>query len=73
MRVLARVSLRQAVRKSSGRMGRRWIRLPVAAKIALATAGAIAGVDASPTPPGSSVLGMTCTSTWGISFIRNIG
>jgi hypothetical protein len=33
------------------------IRLPVAAKIALVTAGAIAGTQASPAPPGLSELG----------------
>ena len=31
------------------------IRCPVAAKIALTTAGAIGGVPGSPTPPGASV------------------
>jgi len=37
----------------------------------LATAGAIGGVPGSPTPPIFSVLGTMCTSTFGISFIRN--
>ena len=48
-------------------------RLPVAAKIALATAGAIGGVPGSPMPPGASVLGRMCTSTRGISFMRISG
>ena len=43
--------------KSSGLMGSRRIRLPVALKIAFVTAGAIAGVLASPIPPGGFVLG----------------
>lgn len=45
---------------------------PVAAKIALTTAGAIGGVPGSPTPPGASWLGTTCTSTFGISLMRSI-
>src|SRR3989442_1204706 len=39
------------------------IRLPVAANIALQTAGAMGGVPGSPTPPGASLLGTMCTST----------
>ena len=38
-------------------IGRLLIRLPVAAKMALHTAGAIGGVAGSPTPPCPSVLG----------------
>ena len=49
------------------------MRLPVAAKIALTTAGAIGGVPGSPMPPGVSVLGTMCTSTLGISFMRSTG
>lgn len=37
--------------KSWERIGSRRIRLPVAAKMALATAGAIGGTGGSPTPP----------------------
>ena len=51
---LARV---HAERKSSGLIGRRRTRLPVAAKMALATAGATGGTPGSPTPVGLSVLG----------------
>ena len=43
--------------RSSARMGNRRIGLPVAAEIALHTAGAIGGVPGSPTPPGGSLLG----------------
>ena len=57
------------VQPSSGSLR---MRLPVAAKIAFATAGAIAGVPGSPIPPGASVLGTICTSTFGISFMRSI-
>src|SRR2546425_3068174 len=38
------------------------IRFPVAAKIALHTAGAIGGVPGSPTPPCASLDGTMCTS-----------
>jgi hypothetical protein len=47
-------------------------RLPVAAKIALATAGTIAEVPASPMPPGASELWTICTSIAGASFMRSI-
>src|ERR1700680_146634 len=56
--------------KSALRMGSFRMRLPVAAKTALAMAGAMPGVLASPIPPGASVLGTMCTSTCGISSIR---
>ncbi len=46
------------------------IRLPVAAKIALSTAGAATAIVGSPTPPQKSPLGMMTTSTLGISSIR---
>ena len=48
-------------------------RLPVAAKTAFATAGAIGGVPGSPTPPVFSRLSTMCTSTFGISFMRSTG
>ncbi len=47
-------------------------RLPVAAKIALVTAGTIAEVPASPIPPGGSELWTMWTSTAGASFMRRI-
>jgi hypothetical protein len=49
------------------------MRLPVAAKIALHTAGAIGGTPGSPTPVGFSFEGTMCTSTFGISFILSTG
>jgi hypothetical protein len=55
LRILA-MSL-HAERKSSDLIGRRRTRLPVAAKIAFATAGATGGTPGSPTPVGFSVLG----------------
>src|SRR2546430_11212088 len=57
--------------RSSARMGNRRIGLPVAAKIALHTAGAIGGGPGSPAPPGASLLGMMWTSTSGMAFTRN--
>ncbi len=57
--------------KSSERIGSLRSRLPVAAKIALATAGIIDGVLASPIPPGAAWLGTMCTSTTGISSMRS--
>src|SRR5260370_27961918 len=63
---------RERYARSSARMGSRRMGLPVAAKIALQTAGAIGGVPGSPTPPGASLLGTMCTSTTGISAIRSI-
>ena len=48
------------------------IRFPVAANIALQTAGAMGGVPGSPTPPGASLLGTMYTSTTGISARRSI-
>ena len=56
--------------KSSGRIGSLRNRLPVAAKMALATAGIMVGVLASPIPPGAAWLGTMCTSTTGISSMR---
>jgi hypothetical protein len=47
-------------------------RLPVAAKIALATAGTIAEVPGSPIPPGGSELWTIWTSMAGASFMRSI-
>src|SRR6266446_5196834 len=46
------------------------MRLPVAAKIALSTAGAATAIVGSPTPPQKSPVGMMTTSTLGISSIR---
>src|SRR3984893_8877271 len=47
-------------------------RLPVAAKIALVTAGTTAEVPASPIPPGDSGLWTIWTSTIGASLMRRI-
>jgi hypothetical protein len=47
-------------------------RLPVAAKIALVTAGTTAEVPGSPIPPGDSELRMMWTSIAGASFMRRI-
>ena len=47
------------------------MRLPVAANIALATAGGPTGVPGSPTPVGASPEGTICTSIAGISFMRS--
>src|SRR5207302_7168422 len=46
-------------------IGRVRMRLPVAAKIALVTAGATAAVGASPIPPGGSALFTRCVSITG--------
>jgi hypothetical protein len=48
--------LRQACLSCAGSTGSRCKRLPVAAKIALPTAGITAHVPGSPMPPGRSVL-----------------
>src|SRR2546425_3230968 len=58
--------------RSLARIGNRRMRLPVAAKIALARAGATGGTPGSPTPVGLSLLGTMCTSISGDSKIRNI-
>jgi len=55
------------------RNGSRRRRLPVAAKTAFATAGAITGTPGSPTPPGAASLSMICTTTSGISASVRIG
>src|ERR1700730_7429762 len=47
-------------------------RLPVAAKMALATAGTMADVPHSPIPPGGSELCTTWTSIAGAASLRNI-
>jgi hypothetical protein len=47
-------------------------RLPVAAKIALVTAGTMAEVPVSPIPPGGSELLTMWTSMAGTSFMRRI-
>ena len=47
-------------------------RIPVAARTALATAGAIGGVPGSPTPEGGLLEGTMCTSTCrGMSLMRS--
>src|SRR5438445_13826859 len=48
------------------------MRLPVAAKTALASAGAVTAVPGSPIPPGFSKLRTRCTSIAGASLIRNV-
>src|SRR5260370_4093489 len=48
-------------------------RLPVTAKIALVTAGAMAEVPCSPIPPGGSKLWTMWTSMACASFMRSIG
>ncbi|KGC89562.1 isoquinoline 1-oxidoreductase, beta subunit domain protein [Burkholderia pseudomallei] len=45
--------------------------MPVAAKIAFATAGPIGATPGSPTPVGASPDGTMYTSTFGISAIRS--
>jgi hypothetical protein len=60
----------QTVLNCCGSMGSVRIRLPVAAKIAFATAGPTAAVAASPMPPGASVLLIKCVSITGASSIR---
>src|ERR1700741_2382552 len=60
-----------AERRSAERIGRRRMRFPVAAKMALASAGAAAGTPGSPHPPGGSVLGTIWTSiSRGASLMR---
>ena len=53
---------------STGNLRRR---LPIAANMALVTAGTISDVPASPMPPGGSWLCTMCTSTSGASFMRS--
>jgi hypothetical protein len=64
---------RYAERKSSALIGSRRTRFPVAAKIALAIAGATGGTPGSPTPVGCSVLGTIYTSIAGDSNMRTMG
>lgn len=59
--------------RSSGRIGSLERRRPVAAKIALATAGATGGTGCSPKPVGRLELAIVCTSTRGISSIARTG
>jgi hypothetical protein len=61
-----------AERSSSGFTGSFRTRLPVAAKIALVTAGAMADVPGSPMPPGDSALFTRWTSTTGASLMRSM-
>jgi hypothetical protein len=60
-------------RTSSILIGKRRIRFPAAAKIALATAGAITGLAISPMPLGGSCDGRTTTSISGVSWRRSNG
>ena len=57
--------------RASARIGRLRMRLPVAAKMALVTAGAMGGVPGSPMPPGASPLWMMRTSTCGVASKRS--
>src|SRR5258708_3204500 len=59
--------------KSSARIGNLRMRLPVAAKIALHSAGTTGGTESSPEPVGFSVLGTMWTSTTGIASRRSTG
>ena len=61
---------RQADLRSWFISGSERIRLPVAAKIALSTAGAATEIVGSPTPPQKSPVGTMTTSTFGISSMR---
>ena len=49
------------------------MRMPVSAKIALASAGATVGTLTSPTPDGDSVDSIRWTSIFGIDYIRMTG
>ena len=60
-----------AIRDQTGIIGKDRIRLPVAAKMALLTAGATQGTAGSPMPVGGAWEGTICTSTTGIWSIRN--
>ena len=53
--------------------GSRLTRVPVTAKIAFATAGAIGGSAISPNPVGCSRLGTMCTSISGASRFLSSG
>ena len=66
-------SAAQAFFRSSARIGSRRTRLPVAAKIALHTAGATVGTPGSPMPPGASPDSRMCTSVRGVWAIRSSG
>ena len=61
---------RSQTKSTSSCIGRAVMRLPVAAKIALASAGAAGGTPGSPTPLGASCEGRTCTSMAPMSPIR---
>lgn len=52
-------------------IGRRRMRLPVAAARALASAGANGGTGGSPIPVGTLAEGTICTSTRGMSAMRS--
>jgi adenine deaminase len=57
----------------TGARGRRRRRVPVSAKIALATAGAIGGTPASPTPVGGASLSTRWTLIAGMRSMRRTG
>ncbi|MCY1291118.1 hypothetical protein D9M70_402940 [compost metagenome] len=61
----------QACRSSCGSIGSERSRLPVAAKMAFTTAGAMITVDTSPRPPGDSPLLIMCVSMGGTSLMRS--
>ncbi|MDB5405145.1 MAG: hypothetical protein JWL84_57 [Rhodospirillales bacterium] len=60
----------QALFRSWFISGKVWMRLPVAAKMALSTAGAATAIVGSPTPPQNPPDGTSTASTCGISSIR---
>src|ERR1700730_8109453 len=62
-----------ALRRSWFFSGSERMRLPVAAKIALQSAGATIAGGGSPQPPQKPPLGITMISTFGLSARRNIG
>jgi hypothetical protein len=73
-RVRRRTCVRSGASQAEARldaMGSLRMRLPVAANMALQTAGAMHGVPGSPMPPIGASLGTKCVSTTGISFIRS--
>ena len=54
-------------------IGSRRMRMPVSAKMALASAGAMVGTLTSPTPDGDSVDSIRWTYIFGIDCIRMTG
>lgn len=57
----------------ASRIGSERTGVPVSASSALQTAGAIAGVAGSPTPPGGSLLATITVSTVGAALMRTTG